>query len=74
MEHVINLEDKIVKTVGRRGVPSPLRTNVGDIANAKAWRRVFPRLRGMRPGVYKFKSHEEADAWLMTHLTRKNPS
>ena len=71
MKPVINLEENIGKTVGRRGAPSPLTVYAGDIANSEAWRRAFPRLRGTRPGVYRFKSHDEADAWLMMHLTRK---
>jgi hypothetical protein len=73
MQPVINLEEKIGKTVGRRVPPDPLQIKAGEIADAEAWRRAFPRLRGVRPGAYKFHSHEEADAWLMKHLTGKNP-
>jgi hypothetical protein len=73
MKPVVNLEEKIGKTVGRRGAPNPLKTHPGEIADAKAWSRAFPSLRGVRPGVYRFQSHEEADAWLMKHLTRKTP-
>lgn len=74
MKPVINLEEKIGKTVGRRTAPDPLQIQAGEIANSEDWRRAFPRLWGTRPGVYRFKSHEEADAWLMKHLTGKIPS
>jgi hypothetical protein len=71
---VINIEEKIGKTVGRRGAPDPLKIQPGETADAAAWSRAFPSLRGVRPGVYRFHSHEEADEWLMKHLTRKTPS
>jgi hypothetical protein len=74
MKPVINLEEKIGKTVGRRMPPDPLKIQPGEIANAEAWRRAFPGLRGKRPGVYRFHSHEEADAWLMTAQTEKAKS
>lgn len=75
MKPIINLEENIGKTVGRRTAPNPLKTQPGEIADAEAWHRAFPGLRGARPGVYRFHSHEEADAWLMTPLNRKkNPS
>ena len=32
------------------------------------------RLRGIPKGVFRFRSHEEADAWLMKHLTRSPQS
>ena len=74
MKPIINLEEKIGKTVGRRTAPNPLKTQPGEIADAEAWRRAFRAMRGVRPGVYRFHSHEEADAWLMKYLTTKNPS
>jgi hypothetical protein len=74
MKPIVNLEENIGKTVGRRVAPNPLKTQPGEIANAEAWSRAFPRLRGVRPGVYRFNSHEEADAWLMKHLTKKSQS
>ncbi len=74
MKRIVNLEENIGKTVGRRVPPDPLKIQTGDIADAEAWSRAFPSRRGVRPGVYRFHSHEEADAWLMNHLTRKNPS
>ena len=69
MNPVINLEENIGKTVGRRTVTNPLRVRPGEIENAQAWRRALGGIRVPR-GAYKFHSHEEADAWLMKHLTR----
>jgi hypothetical protein len=39
----------------------------GEVEAAIQWRRAFGGIRIPR-GVYKFHSHEEADAWLMNHL------
>ena len=66
---VINIEENIGKTVGRRRPIDPLRVRASDIADSEAWRRTFGGVRVPR-GVFKFHSHEEADAWLMRHLTR----
>ena len=74
MKRIVNLEENIGKTVGRRVPPDPLKVQAGEIADAKAWSRAFPSLRGVRPGVYRFHSHEEADEWLMKYLTRKKAS
>lgn len=71
MKPIINLEEKIGKTVGKRTAPDPLKVQPGEVADAIQWRRFFPRLKGVRPGVYRFQSFDEADAWLMTHLNRK---
>lgn len=74
MKPVINLEEKIGKTVGWRTPPDPLKIQPGEVSDAEAWGRAFPGLRGVRPGVYRFHSHEEADAWLMKALTRSAKS
>ncbi len=70
MQPVINCEEFIGKTVGRRVRPSPLAVQPMEIETSKIWRR-----QGFRPniskGVYLFHSHEEADQWLTDHLTRK---
>ena len=67
MDPVINLEEKIGKTVGRRRAPNPLRVQEGDVLAAREWRRTLGGIRVPR-GAFKFHSHEEADAWLMKHL------
>jgi hypothetical protein len=57
-----------MKQVGRRKPYS------GGLAGLQRFFELCLRLRGDRPflprGVYRFKSHEEADAWTMKMLTR----
>ena len=56
------------RIVGRRRAAQPTRENM------QAIQRLLLELRGQQPflpkGVYRFKSHEEADAWQMKMLTR----
>jgi hypothetical protein len=71
MDPIVNLEEAIGKTVGRT-VPS------GDFVKAattlqrtsvsfhKAFKNPF-----LPKGVYRFRSHEEADAWVWKMITRK---
>lgn len=56
---VINVEEPIGKTVGRRKPPTP-----GAIQ--KTAREFFrsARIRVCDPGVYRFSSHQEADEWM----------
>jgi hypothetical protein len=70
---VINVEEFIGKTVGRR-VPSrdPLRVSDSTKAGALAWRAALPYLHVPR-GVYRFKTHEEADAWMMKYTGARKP-
>lgn len=64
---VINVEEFIGKTVGRRVPPrDPLRISDSNKANAIAWKKAFP-YRGAPRGVYRFNTHEEANAWMMKH-------
>jgi hypothetical protein len=68
---VINIEENIGKTVGRRVPPRDPLTLVGSTKEAmRAWRRAFPTP-FVPKGVYRFRTHEEADAWLMKMLTRR---
>ena len=57
-----------MRIVGRRKEPS------GGVAAARNLLKTLGDLRGNRPflprGVYRFKTHEEADAWRMKMLTR----
>lgn len=60
----INNEDFIGKTVGRRKRPAdtlayidPLQRAIGPLP--------------IKKGVYRFRTHEEADKWLTDRLTRK---
>jgi hypothetical protein len=70
VEPIINLDDPVGKTVGRRRAPKDSLSyalGLQRISNALSPSRI-PR------GVYRFRSHEEADAWLMDHMTRKRAS
>ena len=62
---VVNVEEFIGKSVGRRVAPSGAglpKTLNQFMAGQKCG--IFPRR------VYRFKPHEEADAWMMTMLNR----
>jgi hypothetical protein len=63
---VINVEEFIGKTGGRRVPPSGagLQKTLNQVMAGQK-RGICPR------GVYRFKSHEEADAW-MTHMMNRN--
>lgn len=74
MDPIVNLEENIGKTVGRRRPPRDafaygmaLQKTGGQLARSFGSPK-YPR------GVFKFHSHEEADAWLMKFRTKKNPS
>jgi hypothetical protein len=58
------------KTVGRRRLPFTLGAEHDTMEMARAWRRAFPTP-FIPKGVYRFRSHEEADQWLWKMLTRK---
>lgn len=70
MHAVVNTEEFIGKTVGRMARPNPLAISPGEQDASRQWSNsgFFPRI---SKGVYRFHSHEEADRWLMDHLTRK---
>ena len=72
MEPIINLDDPIRKQVGKRKSPAPLRILASEKQGKEYWRAA-----GMGPripkGVYRFKSHEEADEWLWKMMTRPKP-
>lgn len=65
------LESPIGKKVGKRVAPAPLKlAGANSTEEAKAWHKAFsapciPR------GVYRFKTHEEADEWLWKMITRR---
>ncbi len=70
MESAINFEEKIGKTVGRRTVPrDSFAYGMSLQKSGVEMARTFG-LRGTPRGVFRFRSHEEADAWLMKHLIR----
>jgi len=67
METPINLEDPPGKTVGRR--KAPLDPLTSSKATAQQWQDAL-KTGGIPKGVYRFKTHEEADEWLWKMLTR----
>ncbi|HSP43492.1 MAG TPA: hypothetical protein VLO11_11520 [Luteolibacter sp.] len=67
---VINLEETIGKQVGRRKPPvDPLRVADSTIQRAIDYQRAFP-CRMPKRGVYRFRTHEEADLWMKTPITK----
>lgn len=70
MHPVVNIEDSVGKVVGRRKPASRLVASPQETEANRQWASTvfFPRI---KPGIYKFKSHEEADQWLLDHSIRK---
>ncbi len=64
---VINIQDPVRKVVGRRRAPNPLSLQGQTKADMRAWKKAFP-LPFIPRGVYRFKTHEEADQWLMNQM------
>jgi hypothetical protein len=61
---VINVEEFIGKTVGRRRPPAdPLRIDQSNKSTAMAWMKALP-IKLAKRGVYRFHSHQEADLWM----------
>jgi len=69
MHPVVNIEDPVGKVVGKRANPTP-RAYLDQAFGLQKTLREFPQPKIPR-GVFRFKTHEEADQWLMEHLTRK---
>jgi hypothetical protein len=72
MKPIVNLEERPGKTVGRRRPPADSLTmsKADEPADARAWQKAFGGLR-IPKGVYRFRTHEEADEWLWRMLTRQ---
>lgn len=68
---IINLDDPVGKTVGRRLAPADsLKYGLGlqkSLAQI-SWRSPIRR------GVYRFQSFEEADTWMMNYLVNRKVS
>ena len=70
MKPVVNIQEPIGKVAGHRVARKDTLALVpGEIEDVKAWRAAFPTPFVPR-GVYRFRSHEEADEWLWKMLTR----
>ena len=74
---VINVQDPVGKTVGRRKLRDAWKFAMDGQKTANQLRRSFGH-GGLCPkGVFRFRSHEEADAWMMKMLAksaRRSPS
>jgi len=70
MRSVVNIEEKIGKTVGKRRPGDPLVVPAGDRERKEKWRKAgfFP---GIKKGVYRFKTFEEADEQWMRAMTAR---
>ncbi len=69
-----NVEEKVDRFVGRRtGTPDALSTKTSNKVSSIAWRKAFGGVRIPR-GVHRFKTHEEADAWLWKMIARPTKS
>jgi len=67
----INLQDPIGKVVGKRlRVPDPLNTATHSKSRARGWRAAFPTP-FVPKGVFRFRTHEEADQWLWEMISRR---
>ena len=75
MYSVVNIDEKIAETVGRRRAGDPLLVALGDKARK---RDIDMRKAGLFPrfpkGVFKFHSFEGADAWTMRYITASRDS
>jgi hypothetical protein len=66
----INLEEKIDRIVGRRlKTPDPFKAGMQLQESAVQWHKAFKH-RWAPTGVYRFKTHEEADEWMMRMQAR----
>jgi len=71
---LVNLEEDVAKVVGRRlKLPDPLSVRMSRKQDAVAWRRAFGGVKVPR-GVYRFHTHQEADAWLWQMICRPSRS
>ena len=70
MHPVVNIEEDIGKTVGRRRIEDSLEYGFGLQESLARIRENAPMPRFPK-GVFKFRSFEEADAWTMRHLTTR---
>jgi hypothetical protein len=69
----INVGEKIDRVVGRRTRnPEPLRSGMQLQSLAVELHRSLGH-RWARKGVYRFKTHEEADVWMNRMLARSQP-
>lgn len=66
---LINLDEPIGKWVGRRKLPKPLDALRSTKQSSRQWRAAFGGVRCPK-GVYRFKTHEEANEWELRMMIR----
>lgn len=64
---VMNVEETIGKTVGSRKPRRGLTQLTSRKVDMERWREATGGV-GVPRGVYRFTSHEEADAWMLRNL------
>jgi hypothetical protein len=70
MDPGINFDEPLGKIVGRRlQAPSALMLETSNQRHSQAWRKALGGIR-IPKGVYRFRTHEEADEWLWKMITR----
>jgi hypothetical protein len=70
---LVNVEEQVGRVVGRRrNVRDPLALESSPRADAVAWTEAFGGIR-VRRGVYRFRTHDEADEWLWRMIARPTP-
>ena len=62
MKPIVNLQETPGKTVGRSAPSVGAYDKLVDASEAVMRRLPFPK------GVYRFRTHEEADAWMEHHI------
>jgi len=67
---IVNLEEKIGKTVGKRVAPSDAFAAGMKLQEMAVQFHKRFKNRWARTGVYRFKTHEEADEWMMRMLAQ----
>lgn len=70
MDPIVNLQDPVVRTHGKRKYPKD--SFEAGMALQKTGADLYCSLgHGLVPkGVYRFKTHEEADAWMRRMIVR----
>jgi hypothetical protein len=67
---LINIEERVDRIVGRRTkAPDALSLASNSRRDAIAWSQALGGIRVPR-GVHRFRTHEEADAWLWRMIAR----
>ena len=69
---VVNVEENIGKTVGKRRMPSDSIAYASDLNKSLNQFRKKLGIRGFPRGVYKFKTHEEANEWEIKMAVKQN--